>query len=117
MAEAGVLVVRAGTSGNGFAAVASEVRLLAQRSASAASDIKVLMADSLRKVGEGAALATQAGETMQQVVRRVGEVATLIEQISTASDAQAADIGGFCQNINAMDAGLEGNVEQVKKVA
>ncbi|MEX3922086.1 methyl-accepting chemotaxis protein [Paraburkholderia sp. BR10872] len=115
--NAAVEAARAGTSGRGFAVVASEVRTLAQRSASAASDVRRLIVDSLGKVDQGAVLARRAGQAMEHVVETVGSVARLIEQVSSASDAQSSDVNQFSRGVDEMDTALEVNVDHVKKVA
>jgi methyl-accepting chemotaxis protein len=115
--NASVEAARAGNHGRGFAVVADEVRRLAQRSASAAREIKVLIADSRQRVEHGSALASQAGEAMGHVVGHVASVARLIEHIRSASDAESQDVDRFSQGIDEMDMALGGNVEHVKGVA
>jgi len=90
--NAAVEAARAGEQGRGFAVVASEVRNLAQRSAAAAKEIKALIEDSVSKVGLGAALVGEAGETIRQVVDGVHRVTDIMGHISTATGAQRADI-------------------------
>lgn len=115
--NASVEAARAGNEGRGFAVVADEVRTLAQRSATAAREIRQLIADSLQRVELGSVLATRAGDTMQAVVGHVEDVARLIERISSASEAQSHDVDRFSQGVEEMDVALAGNVENVKGVA
>ncbi|MGH8779757.1 methyl-accepting chemotaxis protein [Paraburkholderia sp.] len=115
--NASVEAARAGNEGRGFAVVAGEVRTLAQRSATAAREIKQLIADSLQRVELGSVLATRAGDTMQLVVGHVEDVARLIERISSASEAQSRDVDRFSQGVEEIDVALAGNVENVKGVA
>ncbi|SFD21781.1 methyl-accepting chemotaxis protein [Massilia yuzhufengensis] len=90
--NAAVEAARAGEQGRGFAVVASEVRNLAQRSAAAAKEIKALIEDSVSKVGTGAALVGEAGETIRKVVEGVHRVTDIMGHISSATGAQRADI-------------------------
>ena len=90
--NAAVEAARAGEQGRGFAVVASEVRNLAHRSAAAAREIKVLIEDSVSKVGAGTALVGQAGETMRKVVEGVQRVSDIMGQISGATRSQSEDI-------------------------
>ncbi|NKJ45832.1 methyl-accepting chemotaxis protein, partial [Burkholderia sp. SG-MS1] len=72
--NAAVEAARAGEQGRGFAVVASEVRSLAQRSSSAAKEIKDLIANSVGKIRDGSALAGEAGKTMSEVTHAVARV-------------------------------------------
>jgi methyl-accepting chemotaxis protein-1 (serine sensor receptor) len=86
--NAAVEAARAGEQGRGFAVVAAEVRSLAQRSATAAREIKSLITSSVGKVREGHTIVNEAGATMSDVVAQVGQVKALITDINDAGQAQ-----------------------------
>jgi methyl-accepting chemotaxis protein len=76
--NAAVEAARAGENGRGFAVVATEVRALAQRSALAAKEIKVLIDDSVSKVQLGSTQVYTAGAEMQRVVGSVKQVTAIV---------------------------------------
>src|SRR5437773_12487556 len=73
-----------------FAVVATEVRNLAQRSATAAKEIKALIGNSVDQVDAGQQLVDTAGHTMQEIVDSIQRVAHVIGDISNASREQSA---------------------------
>src|SRR5205823_13826951 len=79
--NAAVEAARAGEQGRGFAVVAAEVRTLAQRSASAAKEIKALIADSVMKIDDGAGLVNKSGQTLHDIVGSVKQVTTIVTDI------------------------------------
>ncbi|MDR8080814.1 methyl-accepting chemotaxis protein, partial [Burkholderia cenocepacia] len=83
--------------------VGGEVRLLAQRSATAAKEIRELIGASVERVANGAALAHDAGRTMGDVVRAVKSVTDIIGEISAASDEQSAGIDEIGRAVTQMD--------------
>ncbi|CAN7325094.1 methyl-accepting chemotaxis protein [Pseudoduganella sp. LjRoot289] len=115
--NAAVEAARAGEQGRGFAVVATEVRNLAQRSAAAAKEIKVLIEDSVEKVGSGTKLVEQAGATMNEVVTSVRQVTDIVAAISAATDEQNAGIAQVHQAITQMDHVTQENAALVEETA
>ncbi|MDF0501998.1 methyl-accepting chemotaxis protein, partial [Burkholderia cenocepacia] len=115
--NAAVEAARAGEQGRGFSVVAGEVRLLAQRSATAAKEIRELIGASVERVANGAALAHDAGRTMGDVVRAVKRVTDIIGEISAASDEQSAGIDEIGRAVTQMDAGTQQNAALVEQAA
>src|SRR6202050_3485227 len=88
--NAAVEAARAGEEGRGLSVVAAEVRNLAQRSAGAGKEIKGVISTSVERVGNGSALAQDAGNTMEEVVKAVKRVTDIMGEISAASAEQSS---------------------------
>jgi methyl-accepting chemotaxis protein len=115
--NAAVEAARAGEQGRGFAVVAAEVRNLAQRSAGAAKEIKMLISDSVEKVDAGSKLVDQAGTTMNEVVDSCKRVSDIISEIAAASSEQTAGIEQINQAITQMDEVTQQNAALVEEAA
>ena len=113
--NAAVEAARAGEQGRGFAVVASEVRTLANRSAEAARQIKVLIATSVQQVETGSRLAGDAGHTMQQVVHAIREAAQTMADLKTGSEAQNKDLAAIHTALAQLDNMTQQNAALVEQ--
>src|SRR5450830_401593 len=115
--NAAVEAARAGEQGRGFAVVASEVRVLAQRAAQAAKEIKILIDDSVVKVGSGSDLVQKAGVTMHEVVDSVRRVTAIMAEITHASQEQSVGIQEVSQALGQMDGMTQQNTALVEEAS
>ncbi|MDE1998813.1 MAG: HAMP domain-containing protein [Burkholderiales bacterium] len=115
--NAAVEAARAGEQGRGFAVVAGEVRSLAQRSATAAKEIKHLILASSEKVESGTRLVHDAGAAMQEILSSVQRVSDIISEITTASNEQSHGIGQVNQAVTSLDQMTQQNAALVEQSA
>ncbi|OUD15419.1 methyl-accepting chemotaxis protein [Thioflexithrix psekupsensis] len=115
--NAAVEAARAGEQGRGFAVVATEVRNLAQRSASSAKEIKRLVQDSLAKVDNGSALVTQSGQTLHDISISFKKVSDIIAEIAAASQEQSAGILQVNKAVIQMDEMTQQNAALVEELS
>ncbi len=115
--NAAVEAARAGEQGRGFAVVAGEVRSLAQRSASAAREIKELISVSVEKVGAGEALVNQAGTTIRDIVEQSQHVADLINEIGLTTHEQEQGVSQVNDAVNQLDQVTQQNAALVEESA
>lgn len=101
--NAAVEAARAGEQGKGFAVVAGEVRSLANRSATAASEIRQLMKASTLNVQAGADQVREAGEAITEMVEKVQNVKELLSEISIATHEQGTGLSEVEQAIEVLD--------------
>jgi len=113
--NAGVEAARAGEAGRGFAVVASEVRALAQRSAEAAKEIKVLISASSQQVEAGVDLVDQAGKTMEEIVVQVSELDGVVTGIAALSRKQEANLNQVNSAVTQMDQVTQQSAATVQK--
>ncbi|MES2152064.1 MAG: methyl-accepting chemotaxis protein [Pseudomonadota bacterium] len=115
--NAAVEAARAGEQGRGFAVVAGEVRNLAQRSASAAKEIKDLISRSVERVEAGNQLADQAGVAMGDILGSIGRITHIMSEIATASAEQGAGIEQINDAVTQMDDMTQQNAALVEQTA
>jgi methyl-accepting chemotaxis protein len=115
--NAGVEAARAGEAGKGFAVVAQEVRELAQRSATAAKDIKALITKSGGEVQSGVKLVQATGEALGEIETRVLAINDHIHSIATAAREQATGLSEVNTAVNQMDQVTQQNAAMVEETS
>ncbi len=113
--NAAVEAARAGESGKGFAVVAQEVRSLADRSRQASQQIRELIAQSTREVGQGVKLAGGAGDALSGIVDIVRRVAEIAPEIAAGSREQSRSITEINKALSDLDAATQQNAALVEE--
>ena len=115
--NAAVEAARAGEQGRGFAVVAGEVRTLAQRSAEAAREIRLLITSSVERVEAGAKLVGSAGSSIHDIVDQVDRVATLMQEINQATSRQREGLTLINGTVCSLDQATQQNAALVEQGA
>ncbi len=115
--NAAVEAARAGEAGRGFAVVAAEVRQLAQRTSTAAREIKALIEVSAQQIDAGAQLVAGTGSTVQQTLEAVERVTQLVSDISMASEQQSTGVVQVNAAVANLDTLTQQNAAMVEELA
>jgi methyl-accepting chemotaxis protein len=115
--NAAVEAARAGEQGRGFAVVATEVRALAGRSATAAKQIKALIAESIAQVDNGSQVVSKAGTTVHEIVTNAERITGLMDQIAQATRVQSEGIGQIESAVVALEKSTHQNAEKANQTS
>ncbi|MBF0349544.1 MAG: methyl-accepting chemotaxis protein [SAR324 cluster bacterium] len=115
--NAAIEAARAGEHGKGFAVVADEVRKLAERSARATKEITLLIRESNGRIQEGTQLSNKVGNMLELIVEHVRKTAEMVEQISAATEEQAATSNTIKNSIEEISSKVEQNASAAEQLA
>ncbi|MDE1180322.1 PAS domain-containing methyl-accepting chemotaxis protein [Paraburkholderia sp.] len=115
--NAAVEAARAGEAGRSFAVVAGEVRMLAQRCAASAKEIKTVVEATVTEVQQGTELVSRTTAQMRSIDAAVGRVSSIIVEVANASSEQAEGIRQVNQAVSHLDGATQQNAALVEQAA
>jgi aerotaxis receptor len=115
--NAAVEAARAGEQGRGFAVVAGEVRALAQRTTTAAKEVRQLIAEAAERVEQGATHSTAAQTSMAQMLQAASRVGQLLQEIHLATREQQTGVSQVNEAVTHMDGVTQQNAAMVEQLA
>ncbi|HEX5093681.1 MAG TPA: methyl-accepting chemotaxis protein [Burkholderiales bacterium] len=111
--NAAVEAARAGEQGRGFAVVAAEVRALAQRSATAAGEIRGVIGSTMERVDQGARSASGASGKIEELGKAIEQVSAVIADVSGTAGRQNREIDQLANAVDELDQLTQNNTRMV----
>jgi methyl-accepting chemotaxis protein-2 (aspartate sensor receptor) len=115
--NAAVEAARAGEQGRGFAVVAAEVRGLAQRAATAAKEIRGLIAASVQMADAGGEQVEQARLAMAEISEAIAQMVGHVDGIAQSSSGQRSSIQEVNRSVGSIEQMTQQNAALVEQSA
>ena len=115
--NAAVEAARAGEQGRGFAVVAAEVRSLAQRSATAAREIKSLVGESTEHSARGAEAVESAGGAVLSLVEHMQTISQTLERVAGTQGDQVRQVESVAASFSEVDHDAQRNAALVEQTS
>ncbi|MBO9475476.1 methyl-accepting chemotaxis protein [Shimia sp. R10_1] len=112
--NAGVEAARAGKAGQGFAVVANEVRMLAQRSAAAAVEISSQVNHSAQTIDQGVETVQKSGAAFKEIVGLLHDSSSYIFEIVDATRDTSVGINEITGTTRRLDLSTQENANSVR---
>lgn len=115
--NAGIEAAHAGAAGRGFAVVAAEIRRLAEHTAAAARDVRTIVDDAMKALGQGVTSAEQTREVLAGVSGTLQRAGAAMEQVAGRVAAQGAEVAAIDRAVEDVVALSHSNLEHAARVA